>query len=65
MKSSEKRFYAEPLQDAADPYRGVPLGVEAAWWPQSTIVGAHEALARPDLDPSEWPDRARPVMEVL
>jgi hypothetical protein len=24
------------LEAAADPYRGVPLGVEAAWWPAVT-----------------------------
>lgn len=38
MTSSEKRSDAEPAEPVADPYRGVPLGVEAAWWP--TLTGA-------------------------
>jgi len=38
MTSPEKRSDAEPAEPVADPYRGVPLGVEAAWWP--TLTGA-------------------------
>jgi hypothetical protein len=65
MKASEKRSSTDPREDAAEPYRGVPLGVEAAWWPQSTIVDANESLARPDLDALESPERAQADLEAL
>jgi hypothetical protein len=43
MNFSENLSCAEPTERAVDPYRGVPLGVEGAWWP--TVIGAvrHEA----------------------
>ena len=65
MKRSEKRSSRDSREDAADPYRGVPLGVEAAWWPQSTIVHASGSLARPDFDAIESPERAHADLEAL
>jgi hypothetical protein len=65
MKASEKRSETALREDAADPYRGVPLGVEAAWWPQPTIVHARASLAPGDLDPIEAPDRAQADLELL
>ena len=65
MKSREKRSSTDPREHAADPYRGVPLGVEAAWWPQSSIVHADGSLARPDFDAIESPERAHADLEAL
>jgi hypothetical protein len=34
---------AEPLESAPDPYRGTPLGVEAAWCPNGIPLPAEES----------------------
>lgn len=47
------QLFSAPCERASDPYRGTPLGVEAAWWPNGIDVPGVAATPETTIRPIE------------